>query len=97
MDPRGLRAGRARARPAGRHREQRRRGRAVAVPEDQRASLERIMATNLFAAWDISAEAACRLVAAARPGSIINVASVLALGSSPGYASYSASKERWCS
>jgi NAD(P)-dependent dehydrogenase (short-subunit alcohol dehydrogenase family) len=50
------------------------------------------MATNFIAPWNICAEAAQRLVAAGKPGSIINVASVLALGAAPGYASYSASK-----
>jgi NAD(P)-dependent dehydrogenase (short-subunit alcohol dehydrogenase family) len=54
--------------------------------------LERTMATNFTAPWHIAAEAARRLVAAGRPGSIINVASVLALGAAPGYAAYSASK-----
>jgi NAD(P)-dependent dehydrogenase (short-subunit alcohol dehydrogenase family) len=55
-------------------------------------ALERTMATNFIAPWNICAEAAQRLVAAGKPGSIINVASVLALGAAPGYASYSASK-----
>jgi NAD(P)-dependent dehydrogenase (short-subunit alcohol dehydrogenase family) len=57
-----------------------------------RASFERTMSTNLLACWDICAESARRLVAAQKPGSIINIASVLALGSAPGYAAYSASK-----
>jgi NAD(P)-dependent dehydrogenase (short-subunit alcohol dehydrogenase family) len=56
------------------------------------AALERTMATNFSAPWHLSAEAARRLIAAGRPGSIINVASVLALGTAPGYAAYSASK-----
>lgn len=56
------------------------------------AAFEQTMATNFDAAWHVSAEAARRLVAAGRPGSIINVASVLALGVGPGYAAYSASK-----
>lgn len=55
-------------------------------------SREATMATNFTAAWDVSAEAARRLIAAKRPGSIINVASVLALGVGPGYAAYAASK-----
>jgi NAD(P)-dependent dehydrogenase (short-subunit alcohol dehydrogenase family) len=57
-----------------------------------RASFERTLATNLTACWDVCAEAARRLVAAGQPGSIINVASVLALGAAPGYSAYSASK-----
>jgi NAD(P)-dependent dehydrogenase (short-subunit alcohol dehydrogenase family) len=56
------------------------------------AALERTMATNFIAPWNICAEAAKRLVAAGKPGSIINVASVLALGAAPGYSAYSASK-----
>jgi NAD(P)-dependent dehydrogenase (short-subunit alcohol dehydrogenase family) len=55
-------------------------------------ALERTMATNFTAPWQVAAEAARRLVAAGRPGSIVNVASVLALGAAPGYAAYSASK-----
>ncbi|MCU0759158.1 MAG: SDR family oxidoreductase [Steroidobacteraceae bacterium] len=55
-------------------------------------ALERTMATNFTAPWQVAAEAARRLVAAGQPGSIINVASVLALGAAPGYAAYSASK-----
>lgn len=50
------------------------------------------MNTNFDAAWHVTQEAARRLVAARQPGSIINVASVLALGSGVGYAAYSASK-----
>lgn len=55
-------------------------------------SRELTLATNFTAAWDVSAEGARRLIAAKRPGSIINVASVLALGVGPGYAAYAASK-----
>jgi NAD(P)-dependent dehydrogenase (short-subunit alcohol dehydrogenase family) len=54
--------------------------------------LERTMATNFTAPWNIAAEAARRLIAAGKAGSIINVASVLALGAAPGYSAYSASK-----
>jgi NAD(P)-dependent dehydrogenase (short-subunit alcohol dehydrogenase family) len=57
-----------------------------------RESFERTMATNMLACWDVCAESARRMVAAQQPGSIINVASVLALGSAPGYSAYSASK-----
>lgn len=55
-------------------------------------TLESTMATNFTAPWNLSAEFARRLVVANRPGSIINVASVLALGAAPGYSAYSASK-----
>jgi NAD(P)-dependent dehydrogenase (short-subunit alcohol dehydrogenase family) len=57
-----------------------------------RASFERTMATNFTACWDLCAASAERLIAAGKPGSIINIASVLADGSAPGYAAYSASK-----
>lgn len=49
-------------------------------------------ATNFNAAWDLSAEAGRRMVAAGKPGSILNVASVLALGGAPGYSAYATSK-----
>lgn len=56
------------------------------------ASLQRVMQTNFFGAWNVCQEMAARLSAANRPGSIINIASVLGLGAAPGYAAYSASK-----
>jgi NAD(P)-dependent dehydrogenase (short-subunit alcohol dehydrogenase family) len=55
-------------------------------------ALERTMATNFTAPWNIAAAAATRLIEAGKAGSIINVASVLALGAAPGYSAYSASK-----
>ena len=55
-------------------------------------SLESTMATNFTAAWDVSQEAARRLVAAKKRGSIINITSVLGIGVGPGYAAYAASK-----
>lgn len=57
-------------------------------PEAFRATMQ----TNFDSAWHITQEAARRLIAARKPGSIVNVASVLALGSGPGYSAYSASK-----
>lgn len=57
-------------------------------PED----LESTMATNFTAAWNVAQEAARRLVAAKRPGSIINITSVLGIGIGPGYSAYAASK-----
>ena len=57
-----------------------------------RDGLDRIMSTNIFAPWEMCREGAQRLVAAQKPGSIINVASVLGMGAAPGYSSYSASK-----
>lgn len=53
---------------------------------------EATFATNFTGAWEVSAEAARRLIVAKRGGCIINVASVLALGVGPGYAAYAASK-----
>lgn len=50
------------------------------------------MRLNFEAPWHLSQEMASRLVAAKRGGSIINIASVLALGAGPGYAAYSSSK-----
>jgi NAD(P)-dependent dehydrogenase (short-subunit alcohol dehydrogenase family) len=56
------------------------------------ATLESTMATNFTAAWNVSQEAARRLVAAKRGGSIINITSVLGIGVGAGHAAYSASK-----
>lgn len=58
------------------------------TPENREATF----ATNFTGAWDVSAEAARRLIAVKRGGAIINIASVLALGVGPGYAAYAASK-----
>lgn len=56
------------------------------------ASLDFVMGTNFGGVWHVAQTAAQRLVAAQRPGSIINIASVLGLGAQVGYASYCASK-----
>ena len=48
--------------------------------------------TNVRGVWNVGQIAARRLVAAKKPGSIINVASVLGLGVQPGLASYCTSK-----
>jgi NAD(P)-dependent dehydrogenase (short-subunit alcohol dehydrogenase family) len=50
------------------------------------------MRLNFEAPWHLSQQMAARLIAAKRPGAIINIASVLALGAGPGYAAYSSSK-----
>jgi NAD(P)-dependent dehydrogenase (short-subunit alcohol dehydrogenase family) len=55
-------------------------------------SLTRVMDTNFYGAWSVAREGASRLVAARAPGSIINIASILGIGSAVGYASYAASK-----
>ncbi|MGE3599117.1 MAG: SDR family NAD(P)-dependent oxidoreductase [Dehalococcoidia bacterium] len=55
-------------------------------------SRDHVFDTNFKGVWHVGQEAARRLVAAGRPGSIINVSSVLGLGVQPGQASYCASK-----
>jgi len=50
------------------------------------------MQTNFFGAWHVAQEGIARLAAAKAPGSVINIASILGLGSAIGYASYAASK-----
>lgn len=55
-------------------------------------NLAATMRLNFEAPWHLSREMAARLLAAKRPGSIINIASVLALGAAPGYAAYASSK-----
>jgi NAD(P)-dependent dehydrogenase (short-subunit alcohol dehydrogenase family) len=60
--------------------------------ESTPAGRDATFAVNFDAAWDLSAEAARRLVAVGRPGSIINIASVLGLGAAAGYTAYAASK-----
>jgi len=51
-----------------------------------------ILGTNLTGAWLVSQEAARRLIAAERPGSIINISSILATGIATGTSPYCASK-----
>jgi NAD(P)-dependent dehydrogenase (short-subunit alcohol dehydrogenase family) len=67
-------------------------GEAKTFLKTPRELLERTMGTNFFGMWDVCQEAAGRMVAAKRGGSIINVASILGLGAAVGYSSYSASK-----
>ena len=52
----------------------------------------RTMAVNLDGLRRVSQQAARRLVAAEKPGAIVNIASVAGLGAAPGYAAYSTSK-----
>ncbi len=56
------------------------------------AARDAVMDTNFRGVWNVGQAAARRMVAAKRPGSIINVASVLGLAVQPGLASYCASK-----
>ena len=55
-------------------------------------SRDAVFDTNLRGVWNVGQAGARRLVAAKKPGAIINVASVLGLGVQPGLASYCASK-----
>lgn len=57
-----------------------------------RENVDRTMKTNFFGAWDVAHQGALRMVATEKGGSIINVASVLGIGTAVGYSSYSASK-----
>ena len=56
------------------------------------ADWDRVMDVNLRGAFVVAREAAQRLVAAKRPGSIVNIASVLGVRGSPQVAAYMASK-----
>jgi NAD(P)-dependent dehydrogenase (short-subunit alcohol dehydrogenase family) len=51
-----------------------------------------VLDTNLKAVWLVAREAASRLTAAALPGSVINISSLLAFGTSPALGSYMAAK-----
>jgi NAD(P)-dependent dehydrogenase (short-subunit alcohol dehydrogenase family) len=56
------------------------------------AARDAVFDTNVRGVWTVGQIGARRLVAAQKPGAIINVASVLGLGAQPGLASYCASK-----
>lgn len=64
-------------------------GNFLKVDEERR---DAVLDTNIRGVWNVGQVGARRLVAAERPGAIINVASVLGLGAQPGLASYCASK-----
>ncbi len=55
-------------------------------------SRDSIMDTNFKGVWNIARQTAQRMVDAAKPGSIVNIASVLGLGARSGYTAYCASK-----
>lgn len=56
------------------------------------AEFLRVVDVNLHGAYRVGCEAARRLVAVGRPGSIINIASIIAFGTAPGVAAYGAAK-----
>jgi len=64
-------------------------GRLHEMPDED---WQRVIATNLSGVNDVAAEAARRLIAADRPGSIVNIASILGLRVAPGNAAYNATK-----
>jgi NAD(P)-dependent dehydrogenase (short-subunit alcohol dehydrogenase family) len=64
-------------------------GLALASAEDD---WDPVLDTNLKGAWLVATEAARRLVAARKPGSIVNIASILGLRVGAGVAPYAASK-----
>lgn len=66
-------------------------GGGAALDTDE-AGWDQVIDTNLKGAWLVATEAARRLVAADRPGSIINVASILGERVGAGVAPYAASK-----
>ncbi len=63
--------------------------RAVDMPEEE---WRRVLSTNLDAVFFTAQEAAKRMLAASKKGSIVNVASILGLGVSKGTVAYAAAK-----
>src|SRR5436190_11331207 len=63
--------------------------RAVDLPEEE---WRRVVGTNLDAVFFCAQEAARRMLAAKKPGAIVNIASVLGLGVSKGTVAYAAAK-----
>ena len=64
-------------------------GRAVELPE---AEWRRVVGTNLDAVFFWAQEAARRMLAAGKPGAIVNIASVLGFGVSKGVVAYATAK-----
>jgi 3-oxoacyl-[acyl-carrier protein] reductase len=64
-------------------------GRAVELPEEE---WRRILSTNLDAVFFCAQEAARRMLAAGKAGSIVNIASVLGLGVAKGVVAYATAK-----
>jgi 3-oxoacyl-[acyl-carrier protein] reductase len=63
--------------------------RALELPEEE---WRRVIATNLDAVFFWAQEAARRMLAAGKPGSIVNIASVLGFGASKGVIAYTTAK-----
>jgi NAD(P)-dependent dehydrogenase (short-subunit alcohol dehydrogenase family) len=55
-------------------------------------SRDHVMGTNFKGVWDVAQQVAQRMVKAGKPGSIINIASILGFGAHPGLTAYCASK-----
>jgi 3-oxoacyl-[acyl-carrier protein] reductase len=64
-------------------------GRAVELPEDE---WRRVVGTNLDAVFFWAQEAARRMLAAKKPGAIVNIASVLGFGVAKGVVAYATAK-----
>jgi len=64
-------------------------GPAIQVDEDE---WDRVLNTNLKGAWLVAQQTAQRLIAAGKPGSIINIASILGYRVAKGVSPYAASK-----
>jgi len=62
---------------------------AIQVDEDE---WDRVLNTNLKGAWLVAQQTAQRLIAAGKPGSIINIASILGYRVAKGVSPYAASK-----
>ena len=67
-------------------------GNAQRILEVSEADWRAMLSTNLDGVWRVAQCAAQRLVKAGRPGSIINIASILGLRVGTGYSHYSAAK-----
>lgn len=65
---------------------------STSLLETSHADWDRIQDTNLRGAWLCAREVASRLIAAQRPGAIINIASVLGFATQKGTGPYAASK-----
>lgn len=60
--------------------------------EASEADLDFVMDANVSGVWHVAQTAAHRLIAAGKPGSIINIASIMGLGGKPHNAAYCTSK-----